>query len=121
MGASGRLVGKVVGDTLIKNVRGSRHFLRTPPAIAFDEVAIKAAEEAGATVIQVNDLDSGLRYRASMPYFLVRSFEVDRGFGKQLALILIDWGISKDGRATADKEQPKAKKKAPPEEQGSLF
>ena len=44
-----KVVGTVEGNTFSKTVDSSKHFLRTPPAIAFDELALSQAEEMGAS------------------------------------------------------------------------
>ena len=42
-----RVVGAVKGDTFFKTIRKS-HFLRKPPAIAFDTNSLEQAKQAGA-------------------------------------------------------------------------
>jgi len=74
-----------------KRVRSSQHFLRTPPSIAFDQVALAAAEQAGADTLEVIDLDTSTTYRTSIAAFRSGCLILDRGFGAQLALPLRRW------------------------------
>ena len=57
-----KVVGTVEGNTFSKTVDSSKHFLRTPPAIAFDELALSQAEEMGASRIKVKDKLTGITY-----------------------------------------------------------
>jgi hypothetical protein len=89
--AGGHVVGKVKGDTFFKAVDGSRHFLRVPPAICFDEQSLKEAERAGAVHVAVTDRETGIAYRASIRLVWDSGFKVNRGFGNQIALPLDKW------------------------------
>ena len=53
-----QVVGEVQGDTFHKRLRASVHFLRIPPAIAFDVMTLDDAERAGARRVEVTDLES---------------------------------------------------------------
>lgn len=86
-----KLVGHVSGDTFAKRVSASRHFLRTPKAIALDLDSLAQAEQAGARRVAVEDTESGIIYRASIDYIRQAGFEIDRGFGRQIALPLNGW------------------------------
>jgi hypothetical protein len=77
--------------TLVKTVHGSRHFLRRPPAIAFDADSIDQAEALGTVGIFVDDAETGRRYSSSMETFLRLAIDIDRGHGRQLALPLRFW------------------------------
>ena len=87
----GKIVGAVVGDTFRKRVQSSKHFLRKPPAIAFDVSTLLDAQRAGATWVKVTDADTGRVYRASIHAVLQDGFAVNRGFGAQVALPLSKW------------------------------
>lgn len=91
---NGRVVGTVRGDTLYKTIHGERHFLRYPPAIAFDFVTLETAERAGAQYVQVKDADSGKLYRASVQTIRRKGMFVNRGHGDQIALALKDWSVN---------------------------
>ncbi len=89
--ADGQVVGSVRGDVFSKRVKSSVHFLRTPPAIAFDTSTLLTAERAGAVWCEVYDLDTGRTYRASIHAVLQSGFSLNRGHGAQIALPLDRW------------------------------
>jgi hypothetical protein len=95
--AGSKVVGKVVGETFQKTIHGSKHFLRTPPAIALDFQSLIEAEKAGARKIQIFDLESQKTYHASIEHIRRVGFELNRGFGKQLALSLDEWIVTRVG------------------------
>jgi hypothetical protein len=84
-------VGVVEGDVFMKRISGSKHFLRKPPAIAFDISSLQHAEEAGATIVQVTDVDNGEMYRCTMHRIWQKGFEIDRGHGAQQAVTMENW------------------------------
>jgi hypothetical protein len=86
-----KVLGTVTGTVLSKSIDGSRHMLKRPPAIAFDEQALEIAESMGVTDIVVTDRETGIVYRATMGTLRQRGIKLDRGFGKQVALIMGDW------------------------------
>ena len=51
----GKVVAVMINDTLHKRVSSSIHFLKSPPAISFDEISIKEARNQGAKKIMVHD------------------------------------------------------------------
>jgi hypothetical protein len=87
----GRKIGKVVGNTFTKSVKGSIHFLRTPPCIAFDIFSLKEAVKLGATKVQVTDLETGCVYTASIKHILNKGMRINRGHGEQIALSMNGW------------------------------
>ncbi len=91
---NGRAIGEVRGATFYKNLCASKHFLRTPPAIAFDVTTLDDAERAGARFVQVNDADTGNFYRAPMQLIRHKGFGVNRGCGAQIALALKEWSVN---------------------------
>tara|TARA_R100000084_G_C4547806_1_gene98660 strand:+ start:195 stop:533 length:339 start_codon:yes stop_codon:yes gene_type:complete len=93
-----KVVGNVDGDTLHKTVDSSKHFLRTPPAIAFDELALSKAKEMGATKIKVKDKRTGLEYHTSIVNLENRGFTFNRGFGDQIGLSLSEWSKSEESQ-----------------------
>jgi hypothetical protein len=76
-----------------KTVSGSKHFLRKPEAIAFDIESVKAAEAAGASLVVVQDRDTGKTYTASIDQIWKSGLYLDRGFGQQVALPLTYWTV----------------------------
>lgn len=86
-----KIVGSVVGKLFIKRVVGSKHFLRSPRAIAFDTQSLNNAKQAGATELMVIDKETGIAYVSSMEHFYQNGFYLERGFGKQMALSIDKW------------------------------
>ena len=86
-----RPVGHVEGDVFHKNIRFSEHALRRPPAIAFDVQSLEDAEQAGARRVHVRDTETNTVYKSTMSQIWRAGFDLDRGFGKQRALILSAW------------------------------
>ena len=87
----GKVVGHVSGDIFSKKVKGSKHFLRKPPAIAFDRNSLEQAERLGASKIIIHDTESRISYSGALQTVLKRGFKVNRGHGDQIALPLADW------------------------------
>jgi len=88
-----QVVGKVLNGVFSKRVRGSRHFLRKPPAIALDIDTLEQALRLGATKVEVYDMESGIFYRAKIDLIFEKGFKFNRGFGDQIALCLSRWEI----------------------------
>lgn len=88
---NGKVVGRVVGGVFFKSVRGSAHFLRVPPAIAFDVSSLDDAEKAGARGVSVVDKETGTTYQATMKVIREDGFPVNRGHGSQIALPMDKW------------------------------
>ncbi len=100
--SNGRVVGEVRGDGYFqKHVRGSIHFLRKPPAIAFDLATLDAAERAGAHSVEIFDDETGLHYRSTLRRVRVKGFRAARGYGEQVALPLREFN-----RGDADLDAP---------------
>lgn len=85
------VVGSVVGKLFIKRVNGSVHFLRVPPAIAFDKQSLKDAISAGATDTMVIDKETGIAYCSTIEHIYTEGFLLDRGYGEQIALSMDGW------------------------------
>ena len=88
---NGRTIGAVRGMLFTKHLRASKHFLRTPPAIAFDVQSLHDAESAGAQIACLIDDETGRGYVAAMAKIRARGFRVNRGHGEQIALMLDEW------------------------------
>tara|TARA_R100000742_G_C4251716_1_gene69974 strand:- start:128 stop:463 length:336 start_codon:yes stop_codon:yes gene_type:complete len=93
-----KVVGKVNGDTLEKTLDSSKHFLRTPPAIAFDELALSEAVKLGAVKIKVEDSLTGITYHSNIETVRSRGFAFNRGFGSQLGLELSEWSKNEESQ-----------------------
>jgi len=90
-------VGVVEGQVFHKNVIGSKHMLRKPPAWAFDISTLDQAEIAGARTVQIRDMESGREYVAPIATIRARGFLVTRGHGRQVALGLGHWQLQREG------------------------
>lgn len=84
-------VGHVIDGEFRKSVRGSVHFLHSPRAIAFDTSTLIDAERAGATLVVVQDTETGDVYRAPLSLVWSKGFVLDRGHNPQTALALDRW------------------------------
>lgn len=89
--AGGKVIGAVKGDCFYKRVKASAHFLRLPPAIAFDVSTLRDAEAAGAKWVEVTDAESGRVFKASMATIWERGKGFNRGHGAQWFLTLDEW------------------------------
>ena len=87
----GRIVGHVADGAFRKRVFGSKHFLRRPRAIALDVQSIHDAQDAGATMAEITDGETGKVYRVSLDRMLRDGFHFNRGWGAQVALPVDDF------------------------------
>lgn len=90
-----KIVGEIWGDEFQKYVHSSRHFLRVPPAIAFDVSVLSKAIKLGVERIKVVDLDTNQVFRTTMSLVKEKGFEIDRGYGRQIALVMNYWQVEK--------------------------
>lgn len=84
-------IGYVEGDTFYKIVFGSKHFLRKPPAITYNDSAIEDAKGNGATKLAVYDSEADVFYTADMSILDNNHIKIDYGYGPQLALKFCYW------------------------------
>ncbi len=89
--AKGRVIGYVEKGTFHKTVHSTRHFLRVPPAICLDSDSLRQAIDYEAVEIEIFDRDTRKVYRSTVDNFLKHSFQLNRGAGDQLAMILNRW------------------------------
>ena len=82
-------------------MNASHHFLHTPPAIAWDLTALEDARQRGVVRCEVRDRESGRVYSTSLEAFYAKGFQLDRGYGQQLALPLSYWRVSEPGQPVA--------------------
>lgn len=87
----GHIVGTLRGNTFYKSVHGSRHMLQKPPAWCMDKEALLRAQQAGAAFVQIVDNETGTVYRAPVSHILEAGFDLNRGYGSQIALRLAGW------------------------------
>ena len=88
---NGKTVGYVQGNTFYKTLHVSRHFLRKPPAIAFDISTLLDARDNGAENVKVKDLETGISYIASIAHIFHKGKEFNRGWGNQIYLTFNGW------------------------------
>jgi hypothetical protein len=91
-------IGELRGKVFAKEVRGSRHFLRQPPAIALDAKSLEAVQQAGATRVEITDVETGRVYTATFAQLEKFGFQIDRGFGKQIAMRFPRWKVKEARR-----------------------
>lgn len=93
--AQGKPVGYVDVQAGIfhKKCRASVHRLRKPLGWALDVGSLSEAERAGATLVQIEDTESGRVYTASIKAIRNNGVPLDRGFGEQLLLPLSGWNV----------------------------
>jgi len=93
--AQGKPVGSVDPATGIfrKRCRASVHMLRKPVGWALDIQSLDAAERAGATLVQIEDLESDRMYTATIKSIYDNGILLNRGFGEQLLLPLDKWTV----------------------------
>jgi hypothetical protein len=97
LAASGKVAATLDGDCLKKQLDGSRHFLRKPAGIAFDDAILRAAERAGARSVWVRDRETGDVYTCQLADFALHAVKVDRGFGLQYCLPFAFWRVRRAG------------------------
>lgn len=88
---NGRIVGTVRGGVFAKRVFGSKHFLQRHRAIALDLQSIHQAMDAGATVAEVTDGETGKVYRVGLDTMLRDGTHFNYGWGAQVFLPLDRW------------------------------
>ena len=89
-----KIVGVIKGENFIKRVHSAKHFLRKPPAIAFDVDTLTQAQDLGATRVKIIDLDTNSIYIASIELIFEKGFVFNRGYGIQIGLTLNYWNTS---------------------------
>jgi hypothetical protein len=92
--ANGKQVGTVIGDTLYKEIRGSRHILRNGPSLCNDIQLLDDAEKAGAKFVQIYDIESCDFYCVAIETIREEGKRIDYDYGVQLALPLFKWARS---------------------------
>jgi len=100
--ADGKRVGKVKGQIFYKSVKSSRHLLRHPVAWAVDISSLEEAKQAGATMVQIRETETGAIFQSSISDIESKGFTFDRGCGSQIGLRLEDWV-----EVQKDREKPK--------------
>jgi len=81
---------------LERNIYGSRHLLRQPPAIAFDATEYERLRREFDR-IEVKDRESGIIYRIAASDFDAERELLDRGYGLQYYVRLEYWQTTQGG------------------------
>lgn len=84
------VAGTLTADGCFVKHLKQQHILRTPPAIAIQEQAVKELQRRGCTRI-IAEIDDGRRLTISLAHFVQHALWLNRGFGAQLALPLGQW------------------------------
>lgn len=91
--SNGKIAGSIVDDSFIKTVYASKHFLRRPPAIAFDKSVVEEIQKQNVAKLVIKDRESNHTYTLTLEEFLFKAFPLNRGFGAQLACLLKEWTV----------------------------
>ena len=83
-----KVVGNIKGKTFSRELDSSKDFLRTPPAITFDELALS----------KVEDTLTGISYYSTINAIRSRGFSFNRGFGSQVGLALSEWSKNEESQ-----------------------
>lgn len=94
-------IGQVIGNTFMKCVVASKHFLHKPRAIALDLQSLFDAQQAGATLVKITDIETRNVYTAPIALVLDKGTRFNRGYGNQIHLDLIYWTIKTAKQAQA--------------------
>ena len=88
---TGKVIGRFDKNKFIKEVYGSKHRLKYPPAWAIDAEAFDREIKPNATEIVIIDKETSTKYYVSVETFDRLKGELDRGFGRQYFLTLNCW------------------------------
>ena len=94
---NGKVIGHFEQNKFIKEVCGSKHKLKYPPAWAIDAEAFDKEVKFNATDIVVIDRETGIKYQTTVENFERHKGELDRGWGRQYFLTLSHWEIENNG------------------------
>ncbi len=91
IGFNGKTIGHSDGHTFTKKIKGSKHILKKPPAIAIDAEAFDREIASTCQKIEVYDSESNRLYTSTTENFNHHKGTIDRGFGKQYFLPFHRW------------------------------
>lgn len=103
---NGRTVGQVYNGVFVKDVSARKHFLHTPEAIAYTVETLHAAQRANAEYCEVLDIDTGIRYRASISKIWDMGKRFNYGWGDQIYLTISNWLQTLDPEFTSHTDAP---------------
>lgn len=90
----------VSGDTVSKEISGSKHIMRNPHAIFFDIQSLREAESLGAKIITVTDKETGDVYTATLPLVWQKAIYKNYGYGEQVGLAVNSFTVTHKGNDT---------------------
>lgn len=101
-GRTGKVIGKISGDTGYKDVSAKTAFIHYPKeAIAYTIDALKFMQAMGAVYIDVLDEDSGIHYKTTVQKYFDEGEYFDGGkWGEQLKLTLPNFMQTRDPNFT---------------------
>jgi hypothetical protein len=88
---NGRIVGHVDGSRFVKSVERKKHFYRRGNGWAADVATLDEAERAGASILSVQDKNTGTVYEVDIATLRERGWRFDHGHGEQVVLPLRYW------------------------------
>ena len=104
----GKVIGQIEGQVFRKNIKGSKHLLRKPRAIAIDVYAYDEDIATACECIEVKDQETGITYVSTIENFNRYRIKLDRRHGQQYALPLGYWDYDgKQGCGQPPKPKPK--------------
>jgi len=93
-GYRGKAIGRSDGRTFRKTIKGSKHLLRSPRAIAIDAEAYDHEIALNCQYIEICDTESRTLYQSTVVDFDRYKGELNRGHGRQYYLRLSRWQIT---------------------------
>jgi len=124
--ASGQAIATVSTDQMnrpyaYKAIDGSRHMLRTPPGIAYDNCALEQAKKLGVRYFVVKDRETKRTWWTEAWRFDHFGFRVARGFYPQTGLGMSNWHEGSGPGPSMEGEPARIGPVAPPTGTRSLF
>ncbi len=100
--SEGKAIASVLRDSLgrlfaHKTISASKHCLRRPPGIAYDNSAIEQARNMGVLYFVVKDRETGQVWWTELSNFAVHGFPVNRWAFAQTGLTFAFWHDDGDG------------------------
>jgi len=92
----GKVIGKLIDQTLEKRVKGSVHKLKTPPGWAWDKNVIDEAERLGGKRVVITDSETNTTFTAKLSDFRKYGILINRGFGNQIVLPIAYWSTDEE-------------------------
>lgn len=102
---NGKKVGTVSDETFYKEIRGSKHIMRTPHAIFFDIASLQVAESYGAKFLHITDKETGEVYTATIADVWQYAIERDYGFNLQVGLAVNRFNVTHSGSDTSQAQE----------------